>query len=89
MGVWGAAQAIAFGLGGMIGTGIVDAVRWASGSVETAYGVVFCGQAALFLAGGWLAARMPRDDRIQVAGETPGVPTARHATVMLSAGTDR
>jgi len=60
MGVWGAAQAIAFGLGGLAGTSAVDLVRWASDSVVAAYAVVFCAQAALFLAAGWLAARTPR-----------------------------
>lgn len=61
MGVWGAAQAIAFGMGGLAGTGAVDLVRWASDSVAAAYAVVFCAQGALFLAAGWLALRMPRD----------------------------
>jgi BCD family chlorophyll transporter-like MFS transporter len=71
MGVWGAAQAIAFGLGGLAGTGAVDLVRWASESVVAAYGVVFFAQAALFLAAGWLAARMPRERPARKAADVP------------------
>ncbi len=84
MGVWGAAQAIAFGLGGLAGTSAVDLVRWASESVVAAYGVVFCAQAALFLAAGWLAARMPRERPRRRAGDTPSAPLAKALTAMKS-----
>jgi BCD family chlorophyll transporter-like MFS transporter len=84
MGVWGAAQAIAFGLGGLAGTGAVDLVRWASESVVAAYGVVFCAQAALFLAAGWLAARMPRERPRRQAGELPAAPLAKALTAVKS-----
>jgi hypothetical protein len=50
---------------------------------------VFCAQAALFLAGGWLATRMPRDDRGPYDSEVTAVPAARHAAVLLSTGPDR
>lgn len=49
MGLWGAAQAIAFGGGGFLGTVAVDLTRWLVGSPVTAYGIVFVTEAALFL----------------------------------------
>jgi BCD family chlorophyll transporter-like MFS transporter len=49
MGLWGAAQAIAFGLGGFIGTVAVDVARAALGSPVTAYSSVFAGEALLFV----------------------------------------
>jgi BCD family chlorophyll transporter-like MFS transporter len=49
MGLWGAAQAIAFGGGGFLGTVAVDCTRWLIGSPVTAYGMVFVAEAALFL----------------------------------------
>jgi BCD family chlorophyll transporter-like MFS transporter len=49
MGLWGAAQAIAFGGGGFLGTVAVDCTRWLIGSPVTAYGIVFVAEAALFL----------------------------------------
>ena len=48
MGIWGAAQAIAFGLGGVLGTTTVDIVRWLAGSPLYAYSFVFVAQACLF-----------------------------------------
>ena len=41
MGLWGAAQAVAFGLGGLVGTGASDLARWLIGSPGTAYAAVF------------------------------------------------
>jgi BCD family chlorophyll transporter-like MFS transporter len=55
MGVWGAAQAVAFGLGGIVGTVAIDVSRWLLGSVPLSYAIVFCGQAALFGSAAWLA----------------------------------
>jgi MFS transporter, BCD family, chlorophyll transporter len=54
MGVWGAAQAVAFGLGGLIGAGTVDVARALTGSPSLAFQIAFAGQALLFL----LAARI-------------------------------
>jgi MFS transporter, BCD family, chlorophyll transporter len=58
MGVWGAAQAIAFGIGGFSGTVAVDIARWVSGSPLTAYATVFAVEAFLFLAAAVLALRV-------------------------------
>ena len=40
--------AIAFGLGGFLGTVASDLARYLSGSAAVGYGVVFAGEAALF-----------------------------------------
>jgi MFS transporter, BCD family, chlorophyll transporter len=62
MGVWGAAQAVAFGIGGFAGTVAADAARYITGSALTAYASVFIGEAVLFLAAAVLAARVARLD---------------------------
>ncbi len=49
MGLWGASQAIAFGLGGFIGTVAIDFTRLILDSPITAYAVVFCCEGILFL----------------------------------------
>ena len=49
MGLWGAAQAVAFALGGLLGSTIIDAVRYLFGSPYLAYGAVFTAEAVLFL----------------------------------------
>jgi BCD family chlorophyll transporter-like MFS transporter len=49
LGVWGAAQAIAFALGGLVASGASDIARLVLGEPIRAYGLVFCGEAALFL----------------------------------------
>jgi BCD family chlorophyll transporter-like MFS transporter len=58
MGLWGAAQAVAFAFGGLFGSSIVDAVRLLSGSTYLAYGVVFAAEAALFLVAAAFAAQL-------------------------------
>lgn len=58
MGVWGAAQAIAFGLGGLIGAVGVDAGRALTGSVPATFTTVFTIEAALFLFAAALATRI-------------------------------
>ncbi|HEY8565922.1 MAG TPA: BCD family MFS transporter [Beijerinckiaceae bacterium] len=60
MGLWGAAQAVAFGLGGFLAAAAVDLVRWSLGSPVAAYTIVFCGEAALFLVAAVLASRIGR-----------------------------
>lgn len=58
MGLWGAAQAIAFGLGGFLGTVAVDTARYFLATPSLAYGLVFIGEAALFVVAALLAARV-------------------------------
>ena len=58
MGVWGAAQGIAFGVGGFLGAAGVDLARLAFGTVVPAYAAVFVAEAALFLVAAGLALRI-------------------------------
>jgi BCD family chlorophyll transporter-like MFS transporter len=58
MGLWGAAQALAFALGGMVGTGTVDLIRHLSGSPLLAFASVFGLQAMLFFLAARFAARV-------------------------------
>jgi BCD family chlorophyll transporter-like MFS transporter len=60
MGLFGAAQAIAVGLGGVVATALVDAVRWLSGSPLWAYALVFVAEALTFAAAAVLASRVGR-----------------------------
>lgn len=76
MGVWGAAQALAFGIGGFIGTVVLDGVRYMSGSPEAAFATVFALEAALFIMSAKLAlgvSRAGRDDAL-------GLPTQPSAS---------
>ena len=58
MGLWGAAQAIGFAVGGVLGTAASDLARWLLGSQVAAYGSVFAAEALMFLAAAMLAARI-------------------------------
>ena len=58
MGLWGASQAIAFGVGGFVGTLASDVARWLLHSPEVAYAMVFTGEAVLFLLAAVLALRL-------------------------------
>ena len=49
MGLWGAAQAVAFALGGFAGTVAIDVTRVFVSDAAIAYATVFCGEALLFL----------------------------------------
>ena len=58
MGMWGAAQAIAFGFGGLVGTAASDIAHWLLGAPTVAYATVFGLEALLFVAAAVLAARI-------------------------------
>jgi BCD family chlorophyll transporter-like MFS transporter len=58
MGLWGAAQAVAFGMGGLVGTAASDLARWLIGTPATAYAAVFAFEALLFVVAALLAARL-------------------------------
>lgn len=60
MGVWGATQAIAFGLGGIVGTFIVDVMHSLTGTFIYAYAIVFLAQAVLFAIAAVLAVRITK-----------------------------
>jgi BCD family chlorophyll transporter-like MFS transporter len=72
MGLWGAAQAVAFGLGGFAGTIASDVARYALGAPLLAYALVFIAEAALFLVSAILALRVdqPNQDPRPVALHT-------------------
>ena len=58
MGLWGAAQAVAFGGGGLAATALSDVARTVFPSQSAAYALVFLVQGAVFLAAAWLAASL-------------------------------
>jgi BCD family chlorophyll transporter-like MFS transporter len=60
MGLWGAAQAFAFGLGGFLGAAASDLARLILGSPAAAYGTVFAIEGLLFLVAAVLALRLNR-----------------------------
>ena len=60
MGLWGAAQAISFGIGGLVGTMASDVARLLLSSVPMAYATVFIAEAILFIVAAQLAIRIAR-----------------------------
>ncbi len=77
MGLWGASQAIAFGLGGFIGAAAVDLARLATGEPAPAFSLVFALEGATFLAAAFLALRVgaSRSDDLRL----PALPSADYA----------
>ncbi len=74
MGLWGAAQALAFALGGLVGTSASDVARHLVGSASIAYAFVFIGEAFLFCCAAALAAHaLPRTSRLRPRFGHPGV----------------
>jgi MFS transporter, BCD family, chlorophyll transporter len=71
LGLWGAAQAIAFGLGGFVGTLAYDLTRAVIGSASSTYSIVFAAEAMLFLASAALVVRVyDNDERATSVGLT-------------------
>jgi BCD family chlorophyll transporter-like MFS transporter len=60
MGLWGAAQALAFGIGGLAGAVASDIARMLIGSAGAAYATVFALEALLFIFAAVLASRIGR-----------------------------
>lgn len=71
MGLWGAAQAIAFALGGFLGTVVADLGRFVLGSAVPAYALVFTLEALLFVGAARLAATIATA-RAEVASRSSG-----------------
>jgi BCD family chlorophyll transporter-like MFS transporter len=63
MGLWGAAQAIAFAAGGVLGTAAVDLARQFTTEPAVAYGLVFAVEAIVFLWAAAIAVGLGRDSR--------------------------
>ena len=85
MGLWGAAQAVGFAVGGVAGTAASDLARWALGSQVGAYGLVFAAEAVLFVAAAMLALRITLPARegataIPLAPHTPRAATRAGGT---------
>lgn len=74
MGVWGAAQAISFGLGGFLGTVAIDVTRALTGSDVQAFLAVFSLEALLFLAAAAIA------QHIRAAAPQTMPPLERHTS---------
>lgn len=60
MGLWGAAQGVAFGLGGLLGAGATDLARHITGTPAVAYAGVFAVEALLFIVSAALALAVAR-----------------------------
>lgn len=58
MGLWGAAQAAAFGLGGLLGTAASDLAHALLGEQRLAYAAVFALQGLMFTGSAWVALRL-------------------------------
>ena len=58
MGLWGAAQALGFALGGLFGAAASDLARWLIGSLGPAYASVFFVEGLMFLASAALALKI-------------------------------
>lgn len=70
MGLWGAAQAIAAGFGGLLGAAAVDLMRRLVSDPAAAYGAVFLAEAGLFLVAAALALRVVTQPQAQpIPGE--------------------
>jgi len=72
MGLWGAAQAIAFALGGFLGTAAVDLVRWLTGTPALAYISVFAVEALIFLVAARLALAIRQPEAAADAADAAG-----------------
>jgi len=62
MGLWGASQAIAFGVGGFLGAAAIDVTRATLGEPSMAFAIVFAAEGLAFLVSAWLAGRVGRTD---------------------------
>lgn len=74
MGLWGAAQAIAFALGGFAGTVAVDLTRALIVEPGVAYALVFAGEALLFIVSAVMAMRISGLQPATVAARAPAAP---------------
>jgi len=70
MGLWGAAQALAFGLGGFLGTAASDGAHLLFGDPVAAYACVFAAEAALFVLAAAMALRIGEPGTARAAAHT-------------------
>ena len=76
MGLWGAAQALAFGSGGLLGTALSDLARLVIQDTALAYAVVFGLEALLFILAARLASQIREPAAAGEAQQTPPQPLA-------------
>ncbi len=82
MGLWGAAQAFAFGIGGFLGTLASDVARYVLTSPALSYAVVFASEAGLFVVAALMAIWVHRaPSRSAMEGDASG----RVQTAIISA----
>jgi BCD family chlorophyll transporter-like MFS transporter len=74
IGLWGAAQAIAFGLGGFLGALIVDLARHATGDPGLAFAIAFFCGAMTFLLSASLALNISAPDNNRQATSADAIP---------------
>lgn len=79
MGLWGAAQAIAFGLGGFAGAAGIDVARAVFTETGAAFALVFAAEGVLFLVSAVLAARVGRTDADEM--KLPAMPSAEQLAI--------
>ncbi|MEQ8858854.1 MAG: BCD family MFS transporter [Pseudomonadales bacterium] len=80
MGLWGAAQAMAFALGGFLGTAAIDVLRLLLPSPALAYASVFAIEACIFL----IAAHLARGIRVPDAAPAQPAEMSNHEPWRLS-----
>ena len=85
MGLWGAAQAVAFGMGGFMGTVASDVARWLIASPGAAYASVFGLEALLFVVAAVLAWRVGNVKASPVPNALRPASTARIPAAMIFA----
>ncbi len=78
VGLWGAAQAMAFGFGGLAGAGASDLARWWIAEAGTAYALVFAAESLLFIGAAVLASQVAR--LASAASSPPHALQAQHPT---------
>lgn len=87
MGMWGAAQAIAFGLGGFLGAAAVDVNRALMGNDLTAFSTVFAVEGGLFLVAAVLAARVAMPSASDSPTHIPILPSEDGFALQMSGRT--
>lgn len=80
MGLWGAAQALAFGAGGLLGTGLSDISRAVINDTALAYATVFGLEALLFVVAARLASQI-REPSAKDGGEVTRDQAPEHGCV--------
>ena len=83
MGVWGAAQGVAFGAGGFLGTVAVDLARLVASQPPYAYATVFAFEAVLFVAAAIIALTVQH-----VGAQRRKTPLVQAAAFQLDPGLD-